>query len=91
MKDIKQLRDEVKTHLNNKTVAEILSYIGYEITRDYRFQDNKSFYIFKNGYIKDFGGTKFAGDIFDFIIKEKNIKFPQALKFVADCLGVDYE
>ena len=34
MTDIKQLKDEVKQQLNNKTVAEILIFIGYEITRD---------------------------------------------------------
>ena len=31
------------------------------------------------------------GDIFDFIMKEKNINLPTAVKFVADCLGVKYE
>ena len=45
MTDIKQLKDEVKTQLDNKIVAEILIFIGYEITRDYKFQDNKSFSI----------------------------------------------
>ncbi len=40
---------------------------------------------------KDFGTTGFAGDIFDFIMQEKNISLPQAIKFVADCLGVKYE
>ena len=91
MTDIKQLKDEVKTQLDNKIVAEILIFIGYEITRDYKFQDNKSFSISREGYIKDFGATGFAGDIFDFIMQEKNISLPNAIKFVADCLGVKYE
>ena len=47
--------------------------------------------ISKDGYIKDFGTTGFAGDIFDFIMQEKNIPLPKAIKFVADCLGVKYE
>ena len=91
MTDIKQLKDEVKQQLNNKTVAEILIFIGYEITRDYKFVDDKSFSISKEGYIKDFGTTGFAGDIFDIIMKERNIYWPTAVKLVADCLGVKYE
>ena len=47
MTDIKQLKDEVKQQLNNKTVAEILIFIGYEITRDYKFVNDKSFSISK--------------------------------------------
>lgn len=91
MTDIKLLKDEVKTQLDNKTVAEILTFIGYEISRDYKFLNDKSFSISRNGYIKDFGSTGFAGDIFDFIMQEQNIQLPKAIKFVADCLGVKYE
>ena len=91
MTDIKQLKNEVKQQLDNKTVAEILIFIGYEISRDYKFVNDKSFSISKDGYIKDFGTTGFAGDIFDFIMQEKNISLPQAIKFVADFLGVKYE
>ena len=91
MTDIKQLKNEVKQQLDNKTVAEILIFIGYEISRDYKFVNDKSFSISKDGYIKDFGTTGFAGDIFDFIMQEKIISLPQAIKFVADCLGVKYE
>ena len=53
MTDIKQLKNEVKQQLDNKTVAEILIFIGYEITRDYKFVNDKSFSISKDGYIKD--------------------------------------
>ena len=91
MVEIKKLKEDVKMQLDNKKVAEILSFIGYGITRDYKFVDDKSFSISRNGYIKDFGTTGFAGDIFDFIMKEKNINLPTAIKFVADCLGVKYE
>lgn len=91
MTDIKQLKDEVKAQLDNKTVAEILIFIGYEITRDYKFQDNKSFSISRDGRLTDFGSTGFKGDIFDFIMQEKNIPLPKAIKFVADCLGIKYE
>ena len=54
MTDIKQLKNEVKQQLDNKTVAEILIFIGYEITRDYKFLNDKSFSISKYGYINDF-------------------------------------
>ena len=91
MTDIKQLRDKVKQQLDNKVVAEILIFIGYEITRDFKFVNDKSFSISRNGYLKDFGQTGFSGDIFDFIMQEQNIKLPIAIKFVADCLGVKYE
>jgi hypothetical protein len=91
MTDIKQLKNEVKQQLDNKTVAEILIFIGYEITRDYKFLNDKSFSVSRDGYIKDFGTTGFAGDIFDFIMQEKNIPLPQAIKFVADCLEIKYE
>lgn len=91
MTDIKQLKDQVKQQLDNKVVAEILSFIGYEISRDYKFINDKSFSVAPNGYIKDFGATGFYGDIFDFIMKEKNISLPIAIKYVADCLGVQYE
>ena len=88
---MKDLKDEVKSQLDRETVATILSFIGISITRDYKFQDNRSFSIARDGYIKDFGATGFKGDLFDFIIKEKNIPLPKAIKFVADCLAVKYE
>jgi len=90
-KDLKQLKNELKAQLDSKIVAEILIFMGYEISRDYKFLNDKSFSISRDGYIKDFGSTGFAGDIFDFIMKEKNIQLPKAIKFVADCLGVKYE
>lgn len=88
---MKDLKDEVKSQLDRQTVAEILSFIGIPITRDYKFVNDRSFSINKNGYIKDFGSTGFAGDIFDFIMKEKNIPLPRAVEFVAGCIGVKYE
>lgn len=91
MEDIKRLKDEVKTQLDNKIVAQILSFIGYEISRDYKFVHDKSFSISRDGYIKDFGATGFSGDIFDFIMQEQDIPLPKAIKFVADCLGVKYD
>ena len=91
MKDIKQLKDEVKSQLDRQKTAEILMFIGIPITRDYKFVNDKSFSISKTNQITDFGSTGFKGDLFDFIIQEKGLTLPQAIKFVADCLGVKYE
>ena len=91
MKELMQLKDKIKIQLDRETVAEILSFIGIPITRDYKFVNDKSFSISKTNQITDFGRTGFKGDLFDFIMKEKNIPLPKAIKFVADCLEVKYE
>ena len=91
MKDIKQLKDEVKSQLDRQKTAEILIFIGIPITRNYKFVNDRSFSISKTNQITDFGSTGFKGDLFDFIIQEKGLTLPQAIKFVADCLGVKYE
>jgi len=84
-----KLKDTVKARLNNKTVAEILSFIGYPITKDFKFANNPSMSIAKDGYIKDFGNSSFnGGDLFDYLQHEKNITLPEAVRYVADCLGV---
>lgn len=85
------IKTDIKSQLDNKKVAEILSFVGYGITRDYKFVENPSMSISRDGYIKDFGSTDFRGDIFDFIMREKNISLNEAIRFVADCLGVKYE
>ncbi|MEA2019635.1 MAG: hypothetical protein U9N59_14435 [Campylobacterota bacterium] len=92
MMDIKILKNIVKSQLNdNVSIAEILSFTGEEITKDFKFKDNPSFSIARNGYIKDFGSTGFSGDIFDFLMMKQDISLPTAIKYVADCLGVEYE
>jgi len=91
MVDIKTLKEQVKAELDRETVAMILSFIEQEITRDYHFADDPSFSIARDGYIKDFGSTGFAGDIFDFLMWRDNMSFVESVKYVADCLGVRYE
>ena len=81
--------NQIKPLLTQKTVAELLSYMGYSITRDYKFVNDISFSISPNGYIKDFGGTGFGGDIFSFIMKEENITFSKAVEIVADNLELE--
>ena len=88
---MKNLKDKIKSQLDRQKTAELLIFIGIPITRDYKFLNDKSFSISKDGYIKDFGSTGFKGDLLDFLMQEKNIPLPKAIKFVADCLGVKYE
>jgi len=86
------LKDTVKARLNRQTVAEILSFIGYPITKDFKFANNPSISISKDGHIKDFGNSNFNyGDLFDYLMIEKNITLNEAVRYVADCLGVSYE
>ena len=91
MKNIKQLKEEIKPQLNRETVATLLSFMGYPITKDFKFAENKSYSINKNGNIKDFGSSDFYGDIFALLIRDKNMSFPESVKYIADCLGVNYE
>lgn len=89
--DWQSLRAEIKARLDRETTAELLSFIGIEITRDWRFKDDPSFSIRRDGYIKDFGGTGFCGDIVAFLHEQQGQTLPDATKWVADALGVDYE
>ena len=84
------LRDDLKARLNREMVAELVCFIGKDITRDFKFADNPSMSISRTGLIKDFGSTDFSGDIFDFIQQEKEVSFPEALEFVNKCLGGQY-
>ena len=87
----KRLKEKVTKQLDGQTVAMILSFIGYEISNKFTFIDNPSFTISKNGYIKDWGSTSFAGDIFSFLMDYKDMGFTESVKYVADCLGITYE
>ena len=40
MKDLKNLKDEIKIQLDRETVAEIVSFLGFKIDRSYRFVDD---------------------------------------------------
>ena len=78
----------IKAQLDRPTVSSILIFIGVDVTKDYKFANDTSFTISRTGLIRDWGRTQFKGDIFDYIMQEKDISFPEAVDFVADCLGV---
>ena len=94
MVDLKVLRLELKQSLNREKVADILSFIGYEVRRDFKFaiRDEKtpSASINNDGYIKDFG-SGWGGDIIALLHEHHGQTLKDATLYVASCLGVRYE
>ena len=93
MENLKQLRAKLKAHLDRDNVEQILSFIGYEVTRDHKFkirdeEKTPSASIRHDGYIKDFGGDGFGGDIVAFLHEIHGQTLSDAVHYVADCLGV---
>ncbi len=94
MIDLKQLRVQLKQSLDREKVADILSFIGYEVRRDFKFaiRDEKtpSASINNDGYIKDFG-SGWGGDIIALLHEHHGQTLKDATLYVASCLGVCYE
>lgn len=94
MQDLSALKEQLKPLLTREKVAEILSFIGYDISRDWKLKlrDEKtpSASISPTGYIKDFGDG-WGGDVMDVLQTHHALSFPDSLKYVADCLGVAHE
>lgn len=88
MIDLKKLREQIKERLDRETTAELLRYIGVEITRDWHFKENPSFSIRRDGLIKDFGSTGFCGDLVAYLHEQRGESLHDATKWVADCLEV---
>lgn len=86
--DFKALRTTIKEKLDRDTTKSLLECLGVDVGRDYRFNENKSFSIDKNGMIKDFGSTDFSGDIVSFMIDVLGIPPREAMEWVAKSLGV---
>jgi hypothetical protein len=86
--DFKALRGTIKKKCDRDTTKELLECLGVAVGRDYRFNDNNSFSIDKNGIIKDFGSTDFSGDIVAFMIEVLGTPPRDALEWVAKSLGV---
>ncbi len=95
MIDLKQLRAQIKAALDKETTAEILSFIGYEVDRNYKFklredENTPSASIRNDGYIKDFG-SDWGGDIVALLHEHHGQTLKDATLYVCDCLGVRYE
>lgn len=84
--------EEVRLSLDQSSTAAILEYIGYEVYRGYKFklreERTPSASIRKDGYIFDFGGD-FRGDMIALLQEYHEMNFPQAVGYVAECLGID--
>lgn len=91
MKDLKNLKEEIKERLDRETVATILSFNGDEVSRDWKLVNNKSICIRSNGYIKEFSNSSgFSyGDIFDWLQFSKGITLKESIYYVAELLGVE--
>lgn len=97
MKKVKrQTLEALRSALDRQTVASLLSFIGYEVQRDYKFRlrDEKtaSTSISASGYIKDFG-SGWGGDFIDLLQEYKGMSFIEAVEYTAKALNieVDYE
>jgi hypothetical protein len=87
--NIKEVRSALKNALNRDIVAEMLKNIcNVEVTKDFKFKDNKSFSIAKNGLIKDFGSTNFTGDIVAYMHEVQNIDLVKATKQISNYLNL---
>ncbi len=84
--------NDIKSHLDAKTVSHILKHMGYEIFRGYKFklrdENTPSASIRYDGYIKDFGGY-FSGDLITLLMEYHDMNFHEAVEYIATCLGVE--
>lgn len=89
--DYKALRAELRRHLDREQTARLLAAIGVGITRQWRFADDPSFAIRKDGLIHDFGRTAFSGDLVAFLHEQRGVLLSEAMIWTAECLGIDHE
>jgi len=91
MIDYKALRIHMKQNYTQHNVAEMLSFIGYEIDRSFKFKlrDEKtpSASISKSGTITDFG-SGWNGDIVSLIHEYKGISLGEATLYVAKLMDI---
>ncbi len=94
MKNLKLLRQEIKAKTTKEITAQILSFIGYEIDRNYKFklreEHTSSASISELGFITDFG-SGWSGDIVAILHEYKYISLSEATIYVAKLLNIDIE
>ena len=82
--------------LNNKVVAALLRFIGYEVDYNFKFkireESTASASVNYNGFIVDFGAAEDStftkGDIFKFLCDLYQLHFKQVINYIKCCLGV---
>ncbi len=94
MLNLKKLRKELKANYTQINVAEMLSFIGYDVNRDFKFklrdERTPSASISKSGIISDFG-SGWSGDIVSLLHEYKNISLCEATTYVAQLLNINLE
>jgi len=95
MVDLKQLRQQIKDRSDRETVTDLLTFVGYEVQRDYKFKlrpDEKtaSASIRADGLLKDFG-SGWSGDVVALLHEHHDQSLKDATQYVASCLGLQYE
>jgi DNA primase len=91
MVDYKLLRNELKQNYTQHNTAEILSFIGYAIDRNFKFklrdENSSSASISKSGTITDFG-SGWSGDIVSLIHEYKGMPLGEATLYVAKLMDI---
>lgn len=91
----KKLRRELKQNYTQQNVAEMLSFVGYEVDRNYKLklreERTPSSSISNDGSIIHDFGTGFSGDIVSVLHEYKNVSLHEAVVFVSQLLNVDIE
>ena len=92
MVDYKRLRQTLKETYTQQNVAQILSFIGYDISRSYKFklreETTPSASISKTGTITDFG-SGWSGDLVAVLYDYKGTSLSEATIYVAKLLNID--
>lgn len=91
----KELRTQIKAHLNRETTARLLSYAGYDVTSTFKLKIREertpSASIARDGSIKDFGSGEHFSDVIALLHENRGMPLSDALIWTADCLGVAHE
>ena len=94
MTNLKDIRKQIKENLDRETTEGLLQFIGYEVSRNHKFKIREertpSASIDKFGYITDFGDG-WRGDPVALLYEKHGMPLPDATRYIADCLGIDYE
>ena len=95
MTNCKLLRQDVKQNYTQDNVAEMLIFIGHEVSRSYKLrlraeEKTPSASISRTGQITDFGNG-WSGDIVAVLHEFKNIPLGEATMYVAKLLNIDIE
>lgn len=87
------LLEQVRANYNKYSITDILINLGYEFnhTKKFKIRESEktaSASVGKGGLIHDFGGRGY--DIIKLLTEERAMNFMEALKFVADNMGITY-